>query len=125
MCTNESPHSEDVPVAGAQVRGHDLVSLASDVGTRVPVEDLQALDHLLLIARRRAVTHVVEDLSADVLVVVLGQLEKPVPEVRLVALDSAWAHLLGGLQPDLRVVVLGELNDLLNVRSSLDLLKRV
>ena len=97
------------------------MGLAPDLSVRVPVEDLEALGHPVLVARRRAVAHVVQDLRPDILVLVLSKVKQSVPEVRLVCLDSAWAHLLGGLQSDHLVLVSSELNDLINVLSVTDL----
>ena len=97
------------------------MGLAPDLSVRVPVEDLEALGHPVLVARRRAVAHVVQDLCPDILVLVLSKVEQSVPEVRLVCLDSAWAHLLGGLQSDHLVLVPSELNDLIDVLSVADL----
>ena len=93
------------------------MSLSPDLLIRVTVEYFQALNDLLLIARRRAVTHVVQNLISHVVILVLCQLKQPVPEIRLVRLDSARAHLLSGLKSNLGVLVPGELNDYINVLS--------
>ena len=72
------------------------MSLAPDLSVRIPIEDLQALDHLLLITIRRTIAHIVEDLGSDGVVFVLGKFEKPRPKLRLICLDTAWTHLLSG-----------------------------
>ena len=87
------------------------MGLPADFSGRVTVEDLQALDDLLLIARRRAVAHVVENLGANGLVLVLGQVEKTVPEVRLVRPDLTRAHLLSGAKANRSVLVPSHFND--------------
>ena len=62
-----------------------------------------------------------QNLGANVLVLVLGQLKQPVPEVRLVRSNLARAHLLAGLQSDLWVRVPRQLDDGVDVLSVPDL----
>ena len=75
------------------------MSLTSDVLVRVSVEYLKALDHLVLVVFRRAVTHVVEHLVPDLLTLVGSQLEYSLPEVRMVPTYTTRTHLLGRLEP--------------------------
>ena len=44
--------SQDVPVTCSEVGGHHLVSLSSNFGARVTIEDLQALNDVLFVAWR-------------------------------------------------------------------------
>ena len=115
--------SEYVPFACSQIRCHDLVGFPSDLCVGVPVEDFEAFSHMVFVARRRAITHIMEDLFSNCIILIPRQLEQSVPEVRLVALYPAWAHLLSGFQSDLTVFVHGKCDDFLNAFGFADLSK--
>ena len=92
------------------VRSNHLVGLPSNFQVRVTVKDFKALNHLVFNVRWRTITHVMQDLEPNVLVIVVCQLEYSLPELRNISLDVAWAHLSDRSHLDLDVVALRVLN---------------
>ena len=106
-------------------RGKDLVSLPPNLQFRVPVENLEGLNNLVLVVCGGAVTHVVEDLIPDVLVLVVGELKHSFPKLGHVPLYVARAHLLNSSHLHFLVLVLGELDQFFDRFSFLDLVQDV
>ena len=96
------------------------MSLASDLLVRVPVEYFEALRHLLFIAVRGAVAHVVHYLIPHCGIFVSREFEGACPELLEVLAHSAGTHLLSGPLPDEGVFTPAQLNQLLHVFSGCD-----
>lgn len=85
------------------------MGLPADLLIRVPIKYFKAFCDLVLVVFRGAVTHVVENLIANLGFGIFCKLKESLPELLIILPHSTGTHLLSSFKPDKGVLTPGEL----------------